>query len=395
VLIATVDTTEALQRLARWVRRKSGAHVVAITGSAGKTTTKEICAAFLGLHHEVMRSSGNLNNHIGLPLSLLELRRGAPVAVVELGMNHAGEIRRLVSIAEPDTRVWTNVAEVHTEFFDSIEGIADAKAEILEGATEKTLLVANADDPLVMARCAAFPGRVATFSAGHQAAGAGVATVTATDIQDLGLDGMQATLQTPMGNASWRLPLLGWGNLMNSLGAAAVALEFGIAPGEMADRARSLAPASHRGEILRLAGGVTIVDDAYNSNPRAVKGALRVLRAEQRFDRRLAVLGEMLELGPSSGSLHEECGRFAAEAGLSHLISVGGEAAAALAHGARAAGMREDSVRYVPTSDEAAELAAATARPGDVVLVKGSRGIRTERVVERLKAEFGAGRVRP
>jgi len=160
--------------------------VVGVTGSAGKTTTKETAAAFLGLRHRVMRSSGNLNNHIGLPLSLLELRHGADVAVVELGMNHAGEISRLVAIAEPDVRVWTNVAEVHLEFFGSIEAIADAKAEILEGATGKTALVANADDPRVMARAAGFAGTLVTFGAAQGA------TVTAAEIESLGIDGMSA-----------------------------------------------------------------------------------------------------------------------------------------------------------------------------------------------------------
>jgi UDP-N-acetylmuramoyl-tripeptide--D-alanyl-D-alanine ligase len=162
-LIAVADTTLALQALARWVRRKSGARVVAVTGSAGKTTTKEIAASFLGLRHHVMRSTGNLNNHIGLPLSLLGLRHGAGAAVVELGMNHEGEIRRLVAIAEPDVRVWTNVAEVHTQFFASLEAIADAKAELLEGAGDDGILVANRDDERVMARVPPFPGRVVTF----------------------------------------------------------------------------------------------------------------------------------------------------------------------------------------------------------------------------------------
>ena len=394
VLISAVDTTEALQRLARWVRRESGAHVVAITGSAGKTTTKEITAAFLGARHTVMRSSGNLNNHIGLPLSLLELRHGARVAVVELGMNHAGEISRLVSIAEPDTRVWTNVAEVHTAFFESIDGIADAKAEILEGATAETALVANADDPLVMARVPRFPGRTLTFSSSEQARDPRP-TVAARAIEDLGLDGMRAVLETPAGTIAWRVPLLGRGNLMNSLAAAAVGLHFGIPLQEMAARAETITPAAHRGEVLRLPGGVTVVDDAYNSNPRALKAALAVLGGESRYSRRVAVLGEMLELGAASPALHAECGRTAAGAGLSHLIAVGGEPAAELARAAVAAGMREASVQYVRASDEAAELAATQVRQGDVVLVKGSRGIRTERVVQRLEAEFGAGQVRP
>ncbi len=385
LLVAAADTTRALQALARWVRRRSGAHVVAITGSAGKTTTKEIAAAFLELRHRVMRSSGNLNNHIGLPLSLLELRHAADVAVVELGMNHAGEIRTLVGIAEPDMRVWTNVAEVHSEFFDSIDAIADAKAEVLDGATAASVLVANADDPLVMRRTRGFIGRTVTFSAGGDAA----ASVVATGTEGLGLDGMRAIVQTPAGATEWRVPLLGRGNLMNSLAALAIGLEFGIPLAAMKERAASLQPAAHRGEVARLAGGVTVVDDAYNSNPRALQGALAVLGAERGHARRVAVLGEMLELGVESQAMHEACGRAAAGVALSALVAVGGPPARALARGAVAAGMDASVVRYVPTSDEAADVAASIVRPGDVVLVKGSRGIRTERVVERLKAMFG------
>jgi UDP-N-acetylmuramoyl-tripeptide--D-alanyl-D-alanine ligase len=388
MLLATADTTRALQALARWVRRQSGARVVAITGSAGKTTTKEIAAAFLDLGHRVMRSSGNLNNHIGLPLSLLELRHGADVAVVELGMNHSGEIRTLVQVAEPEFRVWTNVADVHREFFDSIEAIADAKAEILERATAATVLVANADDRLVMERARGFVGRTVTFSS----AAAPGATVVAAAIEDLGLDGTRADVRTPAGRVEWRVPLLGRGNLMNSLAALALGLEFGVPLEAMAERASSLAPSAHRGEVTRLAGGVTLVDDAYNSNPHALQVVLAALVEERRHARRVAVLGEMLELGPESEALHETCGRAAAAAGLSALVAVGGGPAAALARAAVAAGLPESAVRHVSTSEEAAEVAAAIVRAGDVVLVKGSRGIRTERVVERLKAAFGAAR---
>jgi UDP-N-acetylmuramoyl-tripeptide--D-alanyl-D-alanine ligase len=384
VLVSAVDTTLALQRLARWVRRKSGARVVAITGSAGKTTTKEIAAAFIGLRHRVMRSSGNLNNHIGLPLSLLDLRHGAEVAVVELGMNHAGEIRRLVQVAEPDVRVWTNVAEVHTEFFASLDAVADAKAEILEGAGADAVLVANGDDPLVQRRIGGFAGRVAAFSG----EGLDTAVVSASAVEDLGLDGMRAAVRTPAGAVSWHIPLLGRGNLMNSLAALAIGLEFGVPPMEMADRVKSLRPAAHRGEVLKLPGGVTVVDDAYNSNPRALRGALAVLAAEGRYTRRVAVLGEMLELGAAGEALHAECGRAAAAAELGALITVGGAGARALAEAAVAAGMPRAAVSHVAAIAEGAELAAQVVQPGDVVLVKGSRGIRTERVVERLSAEF-------
>lgn len=379
-ILRVPDTTAALQDLARWIRRRSGARVVAITGSVGKTTTKEMAAAFVGLRHRVMRSGGNFNNHIGLPLSLLELRHGADVAVVELGMNHAGEIRRLVSIAEPDVRVWTRVAEVHSEFFASIDEIAEAKAEILDGATPNQLLVANADDPLVMRHAARHAGRRVTFGA------SGTANIRATAIEDLGLDGTRAVVETPAGNVTWRLPLLGRGNLFNSLAALAVGLEYDVPPTEMAERAASMTPAPHRGEVVRLTGGITVIDDAYNSNPRAVQAALAVLASAP--GRRVAVLGEMLELGEVSTALHEECGTTAAQSGLGLLLTVGGAPAEALGRAAARAGLADASVRHAATSAEAAEIAAGLVQAGDVVLVKGSRGIRTEQVVERLKAQF-------
>jgi UDP-N-acetylmuramoyl-tripeptide--D-alanyl-D-alanine ligase len=197
VVIAVDDTVRALQALGRDVRRASGAKVVAVTGSVGKTNTKEAAAAFLAGRYRVFRSSGNLNNHIGLPLSLLELRHEPEVAVVELGMNHAGEIRALVALADPDVRVWTNVAEVHTAFFPSLEAIADAKAELLEGATPATVLVANRDDPLVMARVAGFPGTVITFGFGDDA------DVRASQVRDLALDGTSARLQAAGGEAAF------------------------------------------------------------------------------------------------------------------------------------------------------------------------------------------------
>lgn len=381
-LIVVPDSTGALQRLARWVRRKSGARVVAVTGSVGKTTTKDVTAAFLGLEHRVMQTAGNLNNHIGLPLSLLELRHGADVAVVELGMNHAGEISRLVAISEPDVRVWTNVAEVHIEFFASIQAIADAKAEILEGASAGTLLVANADDPLVMARVAGFPGRLVTFGRTEHA------TVRITGTEDLGIDGTLSEIRTEAGTVRLRIPLPGLANVQNVVAGVAVGLEFGVPLDAMTQRASALKPAAHRGDVRRLGQGVVVVDDAYNSNPRALQAALGMVAAEQRFGRRVAVLGEMLELGAHARALHDECGRSAAAAGLSLLVTVGGEAARALGLSAKQAGMPEANVRHVGTSAEAAELAASLVRPRDLVLVKGSRGIRTEAVVEKLASVF-------
>jgi UDP-N-acetylmuramoyl-tripeptide--D-alanyl-D-alanine ligase len=383
-LVVVPDGTGALQRLARWVRRKSGARVVAITGSVGKTTTKDVTAAFLGLRHQVLQTAGNLNNHIGLPLSLLGLRHGAGLAVVELGMNHAGEISRLVAIAEPDVRVWTNVAEVHVEFFSSIEAIADAKAEVLEQATADTVLVANADDRLVMARASRFAGKVITFGMSEGP------SVRAQAVEARGIDGMVAQVRTAAGIAHVQVPLLGRGNLQNVLAGVAVAEHFGVPLDAIAERARTLRAASHRGDVRRLSDGVVVVDDAYNSNPTALQGALDVIANEQRFGRRIAVVGEMLELGADSTRLHEACGRAAAGAGLSALITVGAEPARALGRAAMAAGMPESSVTHAATSVEASELAVGLVRPKDLVLVKGSRGIKTEVVVERLGSAFAA-----
>jgi UDP-N-acetylmuramoyl-tripeptide--D-alanyl-D-alanine ligase len=380
-VIEVDDAVVALQALAHQVRRESGATVVAITGSAGKTTTKEVTAEFLATRYRVIRNRGNLNNHIGLPLSLMDLRQRPEIAVVELGMNHTGEISTLVRIAEPDVRVWTNVGEAHLGSFGSIDDIADAKAEILEGATTSTLLVANADDERIVARASEFPGRLVSFGIDRPAA------VQASAIVDRGVVGTSARIATSGGAFDVETPLVGRGNLANLLAATAVAVEFGVTLEAIAEGARRLRPAAGRGQIVRLSGGVTIIDDSYNANPAATRQALAVLAGERTASRRVAVLGEMLELGDHAGALHEEVGRAAAGAGIDVLFAVGGGPALALARAAVDAGMRDSAVRYFATSEEAAEALAGLVRTGDLVLVKGSRGIRTDRVVGRLAAE--------
>jgi UDP-N-acetylmuramoyl-tripeptide--D-alanyl-D-alanine ligase len=381
VVIEVDDTTAALQALGHAVRRESGATVVAITGSAGKTTTKEITAEFLAARYRVMRNRGNLNNHIGLPLSLIELRARPEVAVVELGMNHAGEISTLVGIAEPDVRVWTNVGEAHLGFFASLDAIADAKAEILEGASSATLLVANADDPRIAARVPAFPGRVVTFGIDSDG------DVRASAVVDRGIAGTAARVTTPRGAADITTPLVGRANLSNVLAAVAVAIELDVPIEVIAERASTLRAAPHRGEVVRLPGGVTIIDDSYNANPTATSRALDVLGGSRDASRRVAVLGEMLELGDRAIALHEDVGRAAAGAGLDLLLTVGGAAAAAMADAAVAAGLSRNRVHHFATSEQAAAAAASLVAPGDLVLIKGSRGVRTDRVVDRLKAE--------
>jgi UDP-N-acetylmuramoyl-tripeptide--D-alanyl-D-alanine ligase len=381
-IIEVADTLRALQDLAHAVRLAAETQVIAITGSAGKTTTKETIAEMLATRYRVVKNKGNLNNHIGLPLSLMQLRTRPDVAVMELGMNHAGEISRLVEIAEPDVRVWTNVGDAHLGFFASPDAIADAKSEILQRATSATLLVCNADDPRIMTRVRTFPGRTLTFGT---AAGA---TVRATSIEERGVDGMRARVTTPAGERVLETPLLGSANLANVLAAAAVALDAGIPLDSIADVAGRLRPADRRSAVSRLPGGITLIDDSYNSSPTALRRALDVVAHESRCERKIAVLGEMLELGDHALVLHEECGRAAAAVGLTMLFAIGGAPARALADAAIGAGMPRESVSYFAQSADAVAPIAAQIRRGDLVLVKGSRGTRTDLVADRLAAEF-------
>lgn len=378
-VIVAGNTLDALQRLGRDVRRRSGAHVVAITGSAGKTTTKEVTADFLSARYRVFRNPGNLNNHIGLPLSLIELRHGPDIAVVELGMNHAEEIRALVRISEPDVRVWTNVGDAHLGHFRSREAIADAKAEIFQDATPETLLVANADDPLVMARVPRFGGRRLTF--GERPG----ADVRATEVRDLGFDGTTATVATPAGRLNVRVALPGRAQLSNVLAAIAVAIDFGVPAASLEAHARDLRPFHRRGSLTPLGAGVRLVDDSYNASPAAMRAMLQALQSTQTSGRRVAILGEMLELGDAAPALHEECGRAAAAAGVQELVVIGGTAADALAAGAAAAGLEPAHIHRFAESRSAADAIAGLVRPGDLILVKGSRGTRTDVVADRLK----------
>ena len=380
VVIEVPDTLRALQDLGRAVRRASGARVVAITGSAGKTTTKDAIAAVLGARYRVVKNRGNLNNHLGLPLSLVEMRSCPDVAVMELGMNHAGEIRVLVGIAEPDVRVWTNVGDAHIGHFGTREAIAEAKAEILEQADARTVLVCNADDPLVMAHAAAFPGKVVTF--GVEAG----ADVHAGGIDDRGVYGTGATVRTPAGALTLSLALPGRGHLLNALAATAVAVELGVPLADIAERLHSLTPASHRGALLHTRVGATVLDDTYNSSPAALTRSLEVLASSRPSGRRMAVIGEMLELGDQSVPLHEACGRAVAAAGVTRLVTVGGEPVRRLGEAAVRHGLTPAAVTHVATSDEAATLVDRELAAGDLLLVKGSRGIGTDRVIAHLAA---------
>jgi UDP-N-acetylmuramoyl-tripeptide--D-alanyl-D-alanine ligase len=379
-VIVVPDPLAALQRLGHEVRRRSGARVVAITGSAGKTTTKEATAACLAARYRVYWNAGNLNNHIGLPLSLLELRNGPDVAVVELGMNHAGEIRMLVSLAEPDVRVWTNVGNAHIGHFGGVDEIAEAKAEILEGLTPRTTVIVNADDQRVMRHVVRGTARVLTFGIDQPA------DVHARQVEYFVFDGNLAEVTTPWGNFSLTLALAGRANLLNVLAAATVALEAGVKASDVVRVTSGLAAVARRGALTSLANGARLVDDSYNASPAAVNVMLSTMATTQVKGRRIAVLGEMRELGGDARRWHADCGRAAARAGVDLLIAIGGPAADGLVEGAREGGLDPQHIMRFADSTSAADPVAALLQSGDLVLVKGSRGTRTDIVADRLKA---------
>lgn len=379
-VIVVDDTLAALQALARAVRRASGARVVAITGSAGKTTTKEITADLIEAGGaRVHRTQGNLNNHIGLPLTLIGMAAGCDVAVVELGMNHAGEIRRLVGIAEPDVRVWLNVGDAHVGHFGSRDAVADAKAEILE-AGAPAVVVANADDPLVMARASRSPLRQVTFG---ESPGA---DLRAERVVDRGYDGVEARLVTATAALDVAIPLPGRANLSNVLAAVAAAGECGATLEDLGPAIAALRPVPRRGSSSVLPSGVRVVDDSYNASPAALEAAIATLAATPTAGRRVLVAGEMLELGDASAALHERCGAAAARADLALIVAIGGPVMNRFVEGARAAGLPEARLLRFPDSAAAADVLPGLLRTGDLVLVKGSRGTRTDVVVDHLTA---------
>lgn len=377
-LLHVGDTTRALGDLARHVRGSARVQVAAITGSAGKTTTKEMAAGLLQARGPVLKTEGNLNNQYGLPLTLLRLRPEHRFAVLELGMSAAGELRALTAIARPDAAVITLVAPVHLEFFPSLGAIADAKAEILEGLGPDGVAILNGDDEHLRRVGRAHRGRVLWF-------GRDRAFDVSAERWRGTVHGMRFDLRLGGQTVDVALPFAGPHHLTNFLAAAAVAHHFGLAADEIASRAPSLVPATHRGQVRRLRAGVTLLDDCYNSNPVAVEAAVTALTLSAP-GRRVAFLGDMLELGPAAAELHREVGRSVGSK-LDVLAAVGPLAASFL-DGARE--LEKKPAELIAFPDAAAAAASIDlVRPGDAVLVKGSRGVRLEAVVDALVARLG------
>jgi len=369
------DTLVALQTLATAVRKLWGKPVVGITGSMGKTTTKEAVAHVLASRWRVLKSEGNFNNHFGLPLMLLKLEPEHDVAVIEIGMSHTGEIRALAKIAQPEIGVVTNVAPVHLEFFDSIAGIARAKYELIESLPANGTAVLNADDEYVSQFGRDFKGAKVICYGMHA-----MADVRAENIQPKGAEGSEFDVVAAGVRAVARLPLVGAHNVSNALAAVAVGLAQGMKLTEAVAALATLAPADKRGQVLQL-GNITVINDCYNSNPKALDAMVEAL-ATMAAKRRIVVAGEMLELGPMGEELHRESGRQIANCHIDVLLGVRGQAQA-MVDAAGKAGMRAE---FVATPEEAGEWLAREVRDGDVILLKASRGVKLEKAFEVWKA---------
>jgi UDP-N-acetylmuramoyl-tripeptide--D-alanyl-D-alanine ligase len=395
-LLFVENTVCAFQRLVRRVIAGWHRPVVGVTGSAGKTTTKDLIAHCLGGAGNVLKSSGNLNTGYGLPLVLARMISGGAkpsdydFAVLEMGMSSFGEIARLVSIAPPEVGVVGNVGTAHIEFFGSRERIARAKAEMVDGVKPGGVAVLNADDPLVIGMRERRDD-VAVISFGVESG----ASVSAREIAVAPSGVSRFVLGTPEGEAEVEMPLIGRHNVYNALAAAAVASYFGASPEQIASRLATSEPSKMRGELIRLANGVTVIDDSYNSNPQALLQSVRAMlevAASRAPVRRVVAAGEMLELGDHGPDLHRKCGREIAALGIDVLIGVRGLASELIAGAVECPGNALRLTSFCETPEEAAEILVAGAVPGDVILVKGSRGVRMEIVVEKLKAAFGSAK---
>jgi UDP-N-acetylmuramoyl-tripeptide--D-alanyl-D-alanine ligase len=389
-LIEVEDTFQALHDLARAARSRGvPAKLVGLTGSAGKTTTKELLAALLEARFRTAWTKGNLNNLYGFPMSLLNVPDGTEWMVAEMGMSTPGELRQLSLMGRPDAAVFTVVRPVHLEFFGTIQAIAEAKSELLAGLAEDGLIAANADDPEVtriVRRHAARPewrGRVIWYGIHSDADVRGRELKAEPEgigsrfILEAGPESNQ--LQTEV-----HLPLHGLYNVENCLAAAACAWGLGLTLDEIAEAVRGVRPAEHRGHVHRVTGPrgtYTLVDDSYNSNPDALGKALAGAK-QLAGTRWIAIIGDMLELGPDGPRFHRESGEQAEQLGFAPVLGVG-ELAREVAEGAGA--------DWAPDAAAAAEWAAAVVREGDVVLVKGSRGVKLDTVVRRLLDEGGRG----
>jgi UDP-N-acetylmuramoyl-tripeptide--D-alanyl-D-alanine ligase len=385
-LFAVDDTLAALGQLASracevWRKAKPGRMIGAVAGSVGKTTTKEILAALVGARFGVLKTQGNLNNEYGLPLTLLKISEGHQAAVVELGMSHRGELAALAKIASPEVGVVTRVAVEHLEFFRSIDEIALAERELVENlAWPRATAVLNADDERVAGFAEVARGPVLRFGTNAKA------EFRAEKIEERGLEGMTFDFVSPAGRTRLELPLIGRHNVMNALAALTAASLWGVGAEEAKGVFPALLPADKRGEVVRFEEGFSVINDSYNSSPTALVALVELLAATPGYQRRIVAAGEMLELGDSSADLHRDCGRAAARGKVDWIFGVQGHAAD-LIRGAVEAGHPQGRTQFFENSAEAAAFLEGFLTRGDLLLLKGSRGTKMERVLEAIEAQ--------
>jgi len=374
-LLRATDTLQAYQMLAANYRRSLGLKVLAITGSNGKTSTKDFAASVLARKFRVTKTEGNFNNHVGLPRTILEATSGDEIAVWELGMNHPGEIAALARIAAPDAAIITNIGVAHIEFMGSRESIAAEKGALAEAIEPQGTVILNADDPFTEGIAARTRARVVL-------AGTTAGAVRAIEIRQ-SADGSEFTIVEGAHRCRAQLPVAGSHMVQNALLAIAAGRAFGLSIEECAD-GLAAAPLTKARLQIKEIGGVQFLDDSYNANPDSMKAALRTLVELDADGKRIAVLGEMRELGSESERGHREVGETAATLDVNQLITIG-DTAELIAEGARTAGLQK--VLSARSTAEAANLLGKIARPGDLVLIKGSRAARTEEVIEKFGSQ--------
>jgi UDP-N-acetylmuramoyl-tripeptide--D-alanyl-D-alanine ligase len=381
--ITVPDTLAALHALARAVRKEWGKKICGITGSVGKTTTKEILAALLGTKYRVLKSEGNFNNEYGLPLTLFRLDETHDVAVLEMGMSFPGELKRLAAIALPDVAIETRVSPAHLLNFSSVDEIALAKRELIEGLRgPASVAVLNADDPRVAAMASAAPGRVIFYGVDKPA------EFAAEEIEDRGALGSSFTFVQRSRRTRMELALPGRHVVGNALGALAAASVWGIGVGKAQSVFRNLRTPAMRGELVRFTNGFALINDSYNSSPAALQAMIGLLAATPGYQRRILAAGEMRELGPSSAQLHREGGMFAGKTGkVDFVVGVQGDALQTV-EGAIAAGLPRERTKFFATTAEAAAFLVDFVKAGDLLLVKGSRSVKMERIVDELLGHF-------
>ncbi|MEO8217825.1 MAG: UDP-N-acetylmuramoyl-tripeptide--D-alanyl-D-alanine ligase [Acidobacteriota bacterium] len=377
-IVRVADTTVALQALAREIRRSFPFTLVAVTGSAGKTTTKEMIAALMASERTTWKSWGNFNNQIGCPLCIANTPDGTEVVVSEMGMNHAGELEMMSRLLVPDVSVYTNVGPVHLEFFESIDGIAAAKRELLEHMRQDGTVVVNADDPRVLQISEEFPGRRISYGVENDA------DYQALEVEVRGLLGSRFSLLAEGGQREFTLSMPGLHNLENAVAAIATARALGITWDGIAYGLATILPAKHRG-ILQRWRGAMLYDDTYNSNPAALMKTLRLLDEAAWDGRKVAVIGDMLELGAAEEEFHREIGQSMPRS-IESVIAVGSRSRAIL-DGARQAGYSEAVLHHFDTADDAGRFLKSYIRDNDLVLLKASRGIGLDKVITILESE--------